>query len=24
VAWVGDEQRDLINHFPQWFGAAVT
>ena len=23
VAWVGQEQQDLLNHLPQWFGAAV-
>jgi rifampicin monooxygenase len=23
VAWVGDDQQDLLNHLPRWFGAAV-
>ncbi|RSM71582.1 rifampin monooxygenase [Kibdelosporangium aridum] len=23
VAWVGDSQRDLLDHLPTWFGAAV-
>jgi len=23
VAWVGDDQQDLLNQLPQWFGAAV-
>ncbi|MGW5666781.1 rifampin monooxygenase [Micromonospora sp. NPDC003776] len=23
VAWVGDDQQDLRNHVPRWFGAAV-
>ncbi|BCJ57886.1 rifampin monooxygenase [Micromonospora endophytica] len=22
VAWVGDDQRDLVGHLPRWFGAA--
>ncbi|MBF6170991.1 rifampin monooxygenase [Nocardia blacklockiae] len=22
VAWVGDDQRDLLDHLPRWFGAA--
>jgi hypothetical protein len=24
VAWVGDDQRDLLDHLPTWFGAALT
>ncbi|MFI6761321.1 rifampin monooxygenase [Micromonospora sp. NPDC050417] len=24
VAWVGDDQQDLVNHLPRWFGAAVS
>lgn len=23
VAWVGDDQRDLLGHLPKWFGAAA-
>ena len=23
VAWVGDDQRDLLDHLPRWFGAAA-
>jgi hypothetical protein len=23
VAWVGDDQQDLLNQLPRWFGAAV-
>ncbi|MET9490919.1 rifampin monooxygenase [Nocardia sp. NPDC006630] len=23
VAWVGDDQRDLLDHLPKWFGAAA-
>ncbi|MEV5150192.1 rifampin monooxygenase [Streptomyces sp. NPDC052727] len=23
VAWVGEDQRDLLDHLPKWFGAAV-
>ncbi|HET6424380.1 MAG TPA: FAD-dependent monooxygenase, partial [Planctomycetaceae bacterium] len=23
IAWVGDDQRDLLEHLPTWFGAAV-
>jgi 2-polyprenyl-6-methoxyphenol hydroxylase-like FAD-dependent oxidoreductase len=23
VAWVGDDQQDLLSHLPEWFGAAV-
>ncbi|GAA4623316.1 rifampin monooxygenase [Actinoallomurus vinaceus] len=23
VAWVGDDQQDLLDHLPRWFGAAV-
>lgn len=23
VAWVGDDQQDLLNHLPRWFGPAV-
>ena len=23
VAWVGEDQRDLVDHLPRWFGAAV-
>lgn len=23
VAWVGDDQQDLLHRLPQWFGAAV-
>ncbi|EFL21593.1 monooxygenase, FAD-binding [Streptomyces himastatinicus ATCC 53653] len=23
VAWVGEDQRDLLGHLPRWFGAAV-
>lgn len=23
VAWVGEEQGDLLDHLPRWFGAAV-
>ncbi|WP_214403769.1 rifampin monooxygenase [Pseudonocardia lacus] len=23
VAWVGDDQRDLLDHLPRWFGAAT-
>ncbi|WP_421106229.1 rifampin monooxygenase [Streptomyces sp. NEAU-S77] len=23
VAWVGEDQQDLLGHLPQWFGAAV-
>ncbi|WP_327139253.1 rifampin monooxygenase [Nocardia sp. NBC_01327] len=23
VAWVGDDQQDLLDHLPKWFGAAV-
>jgi hypothetical protein len=23
VAWVGDDQQDLLNHLPRWFGATV-
>ncbi|MCO1658266.1 rifampin monooxygenase [Pseudonocardia humida] len=23
VAWVGDDQRDLLEHLPRWFGAAA-
>ncbi|WP_327152354.1 rifampin monooxygenase [Nocardia sp. NBC_01329] len=23
IAWVGDEQRDLLEHLPRWFGAAA-
>jgi hypothetical protein len=22
VAWVGDDQQDLLDHLPRWFGAA--
>jgi len=22
VVWVGDDQRDLLDHLPRWFGAA--
>ncbi len=24
VAWVGDDQRDLLSHLPTWFGAAAS
>ncbi|MCP2262203.1 2-polyprenyl-6-methoxyphenol hydroxylase [Streptoalloteichus tenebrarius] len=24
VAWVGDDQRDLLDHLPRWFGAAAS
>jgi rifampicin monooxygenase len=24
VAWVGDDQQDLLSHLPEWFGAAVS
>ena len=24
VAWVGDDQQDLLSHLPRWFGAAVS
>ncbi|MFF3676211.1 rifampin monooxygenase [Streptomyces sp. NPDC002120] len=24
VAWVGDDQRDLVDHLPKWFGSAVS
>ncbi|MEU6077833.1 rifampin monooxygenase [Micromonospora sp. NPDC047074] len=24
VAWVGDDQQDLLSHLPEWFGAART
>jgi hypothetical protein len=24
VAWVGDQQADLLDHMPRWFGAAVS
>jgi 2-polyprenyl-6-methoxyphenol hydroxylase-like FAD-dependent oxidoreductase len=24
VAWVGDDQQDLLSHLPKWFGAAVS
>ncbi|RVX41274.1 2-polyprenyl-6-methoxyphenol hydroxylase-like FAD-dependent oxidoreductase [Nonomuraea polychroma] len=24
VAWIGDDQRDLLSRLPQWFGAAVS
>ncbi|GIF13643.1 rifampin monooxygenase [Actinoplanes teichomyceticus] len=24
VAWVGDDQRELLDHLPRWFGAPVT
>ena len=24
VAWVGDDQQDLLDHLPAWFGAAVS
>jgi rifampicin monooxygenase len=24
VAWVGDDQQDLLNQLPQWFGAALS
>jgi rifampicin monooxygenase len=24
VAWVGDDQQDLLRHLPKWFGAAVS
>jgi rifampicin monooxygenase len=24
VAWVGDDQRDLLRQLPTWFGAAVS
>jgi 2-polyprenyl-6-methoxyphenol hydroxylase-like FAD-dependent oxidoreductase len=24
VAWAGEDQRDLLDHLPRWFGAAVT
>ena len=23
VAWVGDDQHDLLDHLPRWFGAAA-
>jgi hypothetical protein len=23
VAWVGEDQRDLLTHLPKWFGAVV-
>jgi rifampicin monooxygenase len=23
VAWIGEDQQDLLNHLPRWFGAAV-
>jgi len=23
VAWVGDDQQDLLDHLPRWFGAAT-
>jgi rifampicin monooxygenase len=23
VAWVGEDQQDLLNHLPRWFGAPV-
>jgi hypothetical protein len=23
VAWVGDDQQDLLGHLPMWFGAAA-
>ncbi|MFF3239030.1 hypothetical protein [Micromonospora sp. NPDC002931] len=23
VAWVGDDQQDLLDHLPRWFGPAV-
>jgi len=23
VAWVGDDQKDLLDHLPRWFGAAA-
>jgi hypothetical protein len=23
VAWAGDDQQDLLNQLPRWFGAAV-
>ena len=23
VAWVGDDQQDLLGHLPPWFGARV-
>jgi hypothetical protein len=23
VAWVGDDQRDLLSHLPRWFGATI-
>jgi 2-polyprenyl-6-methoxyphenol hydroxylase-like FAD-dependent oxidoreductase len=24
VAWVGDDQADLVSHLPKWFGAAIS
>ena len=24
VAWVGDDQQDLLGHLPRWFGAATS
>jgi hypothetical protein len=24
VAWAGDDQQDLLNHLPTWFGAAAS
>jgi hypothetical protein len=23
VAWVGEDQQDLLSHLPKWFGAAT-
>ena len=24
VAWAGEDQQDLLNHLPRWFGAAAS
>ena len=23
IAWVGEDQQDVVSHLPEWFGAAV-